>query len=68
MERYTKNQKSFIQTLQNNNAQAITRLEDQSGQLTNSQNERPKGTLPSQPLTNPKNSNKVHMVEDQQFN
>jgi len=53
MERYMRNQESLVQILQNNNAQAITRLEVQIGQLDNSQNERPKGTLPSQPLTNP---------------
>jgi len=49
IERYMKNQESFIQTLQNNNAQAITMLEVQMSQLVNSQSERPKGTLPSQP-------------------
>jgi len=45
MERYMRDQESLIQTLQNNIAQAITRLEVQIGQLANSQNERPKGTL-----------------------
>ena len=44
------------------------RLEVQIGQLANSQNERPKGVLPSQPLTNPRNSNQVNLAEDQQFN
>jgi len=68
MERYMRNQESLIQTLQNYNAQAITRLEVQIGQLPNSQNKRPKGTLPSQPLTNPQNSNQVNLAEDQQFN
>jgi len=44
------------------------RLEIQIGQLANSQNERPKDTLPSQPLTNLRNSNKVNLAEDQQLN
>ena len=65
MERYTRNQESLIQTPQNNNAQAITRLEVQIGQSANSQNERPKGTLFSQSLMNPRNSNQVNLVEDQ---
>ena len=68
MKRYMRNQESLIQTLQNNNAQGITRLEIQIGQLANSQNKRPKGTLPRQPLTNPRNSNQVNLVENQQFN
>ena len=37
-------------------------------QLTNSQNERLKGSLPSQPVTNPKNSYQAHLAEDQQLN
>ena len=37
-------------------------------QLANSQSERPKGILPSQPVTNPRNSNQVHLAKDQQFN
>ena len=54
--------------MQNNNAQAITRSEVQTSQLANSQSERPKGTLPSQPLANPKNSTQVHLAEDQSLN
>ena len=65
MERFMKNQESLIQTMQNNHTQGITRLEIQMSQLANSQSERPKGTLPSQPLTNPRNSNQVHLAEDQ---
>ena len=65
MERYMRNQESLIQTLQN--AQAIMRLEVQMSQLANSQSERPKGTLPSQPLANSRNSNQVHLAGDQQF-
>ena len=64
IEMYMRNQESLIQTLQNNNAQDITRLEVQIGQLVNSQNEKPKGTLPSQPLTNPRDFTQVHLVED----
>jgi len=37
-------------TMMNNNNQAINRLEVQKGQLTNSLNERQKGTLPNQPF------------------
>jgi len=37
-------------------------------QLANSKSERPKGTLPSQPLVNTRNSTQVHLAEDQQFN
>jgi len=33
-------------------------------QLANSQSERPKGTLPSQPLVNPKNFNQAYEVQD----
>ena len=65
MKRYMKNQESLIQTLQNSYTQAITRLEVQISQLANSQNERLKGTLPSQPVTNPRNSYQVHLAEDQ---
>jgi len=36
MKRYIRNQESLIQTLQNNNAQAIIRLEVQMSQLANS--------------------------------
>ena len=68
MERYIRNQESLIQIIQNNNAQTITRLEVQMSQLTNSQSERPKDTLPSQPLVNPRSSTQVHLAEDQQFN
>ena len=63
-----RNQEFHIQTLQNNNSQAITRLEVQIGQLANSKNERPKGILPSQLLTNSQNSKQVNLAEDQQFN
>ena len=44
------------------------RLEVQMSQLAISQNEKLKGTLPSQPLTNPKNSYQAHLAEDQSLN
>ena len=65
MERDMRNQESLIQTLQNNIAQVITRLEVQMSQLANSQNETPKGTLPSQSLANLRNSAQVHLAKDQ---
>ena len=37
-------------------------------QLANSQNERQKGTLPSQPIMNPMNSQQAHLIEDQSLN
>jgi len=37
-------------------------------QLTNLQNERQKGTLPSQPIMNPRNSQEAHLAEDQSLN
>jgi len=50
IENLSKNQASMM----NNYNQVINRLEIQIGQLANSLNERQKGTLPSQPLPNPK--------------
>ena len=55
MERYMKNQDSLMQTIQ--------RLEVQMSQLATPQNERQKGTLPSQPITNPRNSQQAHLAE-----
>ena len=52
-------------SMMNNHNQAINRLEVQIGQLANSPNERQKGTLPSQPLPNPKNNPfPIHEAED----
>jgi len=51
-------------SMMNTHNQAINRLEVQIGQLANSLNERQKGTLPSQPLPNPKNPFPIHEVED----
>ena len=60
MERYMKNQDSLMQSIQ--------RLEVQMSQLANPQNERKKGTLPSQPIMNPRNSQRAHLAEDQLLN
>ena len=68
MKRYMKNQESLIQTLQNSHTQAIMGLEVQMSQLANSQNKRLKGTLPSQPVTNPRNSHQAHLAKDQLLN
>ena len=46
----------------NNHTQVISRPEVQMSQLASSLSERPKGTLPSQPLINPKNSNQAYEV------
>ena len=40
----------------------------QMTQLANSLSERPKGTLPSQPLVNPKNSNQAYEIQDPSIN
>ena len=48
--------------------QIIQRLEGQMSQLANLQNERLNGTLPSQPVTNPRNSQQAHLAEDQSLN
>ena len=37
-------------------------------QLANPQNERQNGTLPSQPIMNPRNSQQAYLVEDQSLN
>ena len=48
--------------------QTIQRLEVQMSQLATPQNERQKGTLPSQPITNPRNSQQAHLAEKQSLN
>jgi len=48
--------------------QIIQRIEVQMSQLSNPQNESQKGTLPSQPIMNPKNSQQAHLDEDQSLN
>ena len=47
MDTFNKTQETLIQ--------AMTRLENQFSQQANPISERPKGTLPSQPLSNPRN-------------
>jgi len=70
MEAFMKSQAALIQnqgqTL-SNHSQAISRLKMQMSQLTNSLSERPKGTLPNQPLVNPKNSNQAYEIQDPQI-
>ena len=48
--------------------QTIQRLEVQMSQLATPQNERQKGTLPSQPIMNSRNSQQAHLAEDQSVN
>jgi len=54
--------------LLNNHAHAISRLEVQMRQLASSLSERPKGTLSSQSLANPKNSSQAYEVQNSQIN
>ena len=44
--------------------QAMTRLENQFSQQTNTISERPKGTLPNQPLSNPINFRQANEAQD----
>ena len=71
MEAFMKSQATFMQnqgqTL-NNYSQAISGLEIQMNQLASSLSERPKGTLPSQALVNPKNSNQAYEIQDPSIN
>ena len=71
MEAFLKSQTAFMQNqgqLLNNHTQVISRLEVQMSQLASSFNERSKGTLPSQPLANPKNSSQAYEIQDSQIN
>ena len=57
MEAFMKSQAAFLQNqgeTVNNHSQAISRLKIQMSPLASSLSERPKGTLPSQSLVNPK--------------
>jgi len=59
---------SFMQNtrqLLSNNSQVKSRLDVQMSQLASSLSERPKGTLPSQPLMNSRTSIQAHLAEDQ---
>jgi len=51
-----------------NIGQTISRLEGQMSQLDSSINKRPKGTLPSQLVANPRNSSQAHMAKDDPMN
>ena len=66
-----KSQTAFMQnqgqTLKNH-SQAISRLEMQMSQLASSLSERPNGTLPSQPLVNPKTSNQAYEIQGPSIN
>jgi len=55
---------SFIQ----NTGQAISRLEVQMSQLASPLSERPKRTLPCQPVANPRDSNQAHLAQEDQMN
>ena len=71
MENFLKTDTAFMQNTKqmlNNHAQAIFRLEVQISQLASSLSERPKGTLPSQSLTNPKNSSQIFEAQINQCN
>jgi len=47
-----------------NTGQVISILEAQMSQLTSSKSERPKGTLPSQPVTNLRTSSETYMAQE----
>ena len=71
MEAFLKSQTAFIQNQEqtlNNYTRTISRFKVQMSQLANSLSERPKGTLPSKLLVNPKNSNQAYEVQDFQIN
>jgi len=71
MEAFMKSQAAFMQNqgqMLSNHSQAISRLEMQMSQLASSRSERPKGTLPSQPLVHPKNSNQAYEIQDHSIN
>ena len=55
-----KNQDSLMQIIQ--------RLEVQISKLATPHNERQKGTLPNQPIMNPRNSQQAYLTEDQSLN
>ena len=71
MKAFLKTQTAFMQNqgqMLNNHTHAISRLEVRMSQLASSLSERPKGTLPSQPLVNPKNFSQAYEVQDSQIN
>ena len=68
LERAIKTLSKIQALMMNNHNQTINKLEVQISQLTNSLSERQKGVLPSQPLTNPKNSFPIHEAQDTELN
>ena len=71
MEAFMKSQTAFMQNqgqILSSHSQAISRLEMHISQLASSLSEKPKGTLPSQPLVNPKNSNQAYEIKDPSIN
>jgi len=55
---------SFMQ----NTGQAISKLEGQMSQLASFISEKPKGTLRSQPIRNPRNSSQAHVAQEDPLN
>ena len=51
-----------------NAGQVISRLEGQMSQLTNTKSERSKRTLPSQLVSNPRNSSQDHVAQEDTMN
>ena len=71
IETFLKTHNSFMQNTRqmlSNHTQIISRIEVQISQLSSSLSERPKGTLPSQLLSNPKNSSQIFEAQDSQIN
>ena len=71
MEAFMKSKAAFMQNqgqTWNNHSQTVSRLKMQMSQLASSLSERPKGTLPSQPLVNQKTSNQAYEIQDPSIN
>ena len=71
MEAFMKSKAAFMQNqglMLSNHLQVISRLEMQMSQLASSLSEKPKGTLPSHPLVNPKNSTQAYKIQDPSIN
>jgi len=51
-----------------NTGQVISRLEDQLSQLISFKSEGLKGTLPSQPIANCRNSSQAHVAQEDTMN
>ena len=71
METFLKTHTAFMQNtgqMLNNHTHAISQLEVQMSQLASSLSERPKSTLSSQLLANPKNSSQIFEAQINQCN